>query len=85
MDIIIRLQEDLAQPRLADRVVLQVELVEAVERVLVRVHVERVDREVVRGQVQRLEHLFQRQLLAVAVDHDVLRVDCAGSAPATEK
>ena len=72
--IIVRLHEDLAQARLADGVVLEVELVEAVKRVRVRVHVERVDREVVRGQLQRLEHLLQRQRRAVTENHDVLPV-----------
>ena len=44
------LDEDLAQARLAARVVLQVELVESVEDVFVRVHVQRVDVEVVPAQ-----------------------------------
>lgn len=41
------LDEDLTQPRLAARVVLEVELVEAVEDVFVRVHVQRVHVQVV--------------------------------------
>lgn len=40
---VIRLQKDLPQPRLANRVIFQVKLVEALERVLVRVHVEGID------------------------------------------
>lgn len=47
-------------------------LVEAVEGVLVGVHVERVDGQVVRGQIERLEHLAEREVLAVAVDDDLL-------------
>ena len=42
------------------------------ERVLMSVHVERVDREVVRRQIERLEDLREREILAVAEDHDVL-------------
>ena len=72
VDVVVRLEEDLAQPRLPERIVLQVELVEPVERVLVRVHVEGIDRELVRGQVQRLEHLFERQFLSVTEDDHVL-------------
>jgi hypothetical protein len=41
------LDEDLAQARLTAGVVFQVELVEAVENVLVRVHVQRVDIQVI--------------------------------------
>lgn len=44
---VVRLQEDLPQPRLAAGVVLQVEAVEAVERPRVRVHVQRVNGQVV--------------------------------------
>jgi len=43
-----------------------------VERVLVGVHVKRVDREVVRRHVERLEHLAQREMLAVSEDDDFL-------------
>ena len=70
--MVIRLQENLPQPRLADGVVLQVELVETVERILVRMHIKGVDREVVGRQVQRLEHLLQSQFLAISEDDDVL-------------
>lgn len=44
-----------------------------VERVLVRMHIERVDREIVRCQVERLEHLSQRQMLAVSENDDLLQ------------
>lgn len=44
------------------------------ERVLVRVHVERVDREIVRRQVERLEYLTQGQVFAVTEDHDLLHL-----------
>ena len=70
--MVIRLQENLPQPRLADGVVLQVELVETVERILVRMHIKRVDREIVGRQVQRLEHLLQSQFLAISEDDNVL-------------
>ena len=58
---------------MVERGTAHVELVEAVERVLVRVHVERVDGEVVRRQIERLEDLREGEVLAVAVDDDVLR------------
>lgn len=38
------------------------------ERVLMRVHVERVDREVVRREVERLEDLSEGQVRVVSVD-----------------
>src|SRR5262245_55119756 len=72
LDQVVGLEKDLAQPRLADRVVLEVELVEPMERVLVRVHVERVDAEVVGRQAQRLKHLAQREVFPVAKDDHVL-------------
>lgn len=43
------------------------------ERVLVRMHIERVDREIVGRQVERLEHLSQRQVLAVSENDDLLQ------------
>jgi len=49
---------------------LEIEFIESVER-LIRVHVERVDVEVVGRHVERIEHLRQRQRLAVAHDHDL--------------
>ena len=58
MDQVVLLDEDLAQPALAAGVVLEVELVEAVERVFVGVHVERVDVEVVARHRERVEDLF---------------------------
>ena len=39
VDVVVGLQENLSKTRLADRVILQVELVKPVERVLVGVHV----------------------------------------------
>lgn len=69
---VVRLEEDLAEARLAQGVILQIKLVEAMERVLVRVHVKRIDREVIRRQVERLEDLLQRELLAVTENDDVL-------------
>ena len=39
LDEVIRLQENFTKPRLSDRVVLQVELVETVEGILVSVHI----------------------------------------------
>ncbi len=49
---VIRLQEDLTQPRLANRIILQIELVETMERILVCVHVQGIDRKVIRREVQ---------------------------------
>jgi hypothetical protein len=72
VDEVVRLQEDLAESALADRIVFEVELIEPVETVLMRMHVERVDGEVVRGQVQRLEDLLESELFAVAEDDDIL-------------
>ena len=72
VNVVVRLQEDLTQTRLANGVVLQVELVETVERILVRMHIKRVDREIVGRQVQRLEHLLQSQFLAISEDDNVL-------------
>lgn len=54
-DEVVRLQEDFPQPGLARRVVLQVEPVETLERVRVRVHVQRVDGQVIRGEAQHLQ------------------------------
>jgi hypothetical protein len=58
VDEVVLLDEDLAQPALAAGVVFEVELVKAVERVFVGVHVERVDVEVVARHRQRVKHLF---------------------------
>lgn len=57
MDVVVRLEEDLSQSRLSQRIVLQVELVEAMEGILMCVHIKRVDREIVRSEMQGLEHL----------------------------
>mmetsp|Transcript_1918 Transcript_1918/g.6623 ORF Transcript_1918/g.6623 Transcript_1918/m.6623 type:complete len:203 (+) Transcript_1918:622-1230(+) len=67
-DEVVRLEEDLAQAALACGVVLEVELVEAVEGV-VGVHVQRVDGQIVRRQTQRLEHLPQGHEAPVAEHH----------------
>ena len=72
LDQVVGLHEDLSQARLSDGIVLQIELVESMERVLMRVHVERVDGQVVGRQIKRLEDLLQRKLLAVTKDDDVL-------------
>ena len=85
LDVIVRLEEDLTEARFADRVVLKVELVESVEGVLVRVHVERVHGEVVRGEVQRLEHLLKRQLRTIPEDHHILRARSLFSQGGTEE
>lgn len=72
MDVVVRLEEDLSQSRLSQRIVLQVELVEAMEGILMCVHIKRVDREIVRSEMQGLEHLRQRQLFPVTEDDDIL-------------
>jgi hypothetical protein len=51
------LNKDLAQAGLAERVVLEVKLVEAVKDGLVGVHVQRVDIQVIPGELQRLKYL----------------------------
>ena len=51
------LHEYFPQPALTTRIVLQVELVEAMKYVLVCVHVKRVDIQIVPSQLQRLKNL----------------------------
>lgn len=51
-DKVVRFQKDLSQPRLSDRVILQVEFVESVKRILMCVHIERVDREVISSEMK---------------------------------
>jgi len=43
IDLIINFQENLSQPGLADRIILQVEFIEPMEGILMGVHVEGVD------------------------------------------
>jgi hypothetical protein len=71
LEEVVGLEEDLPQTRRPGGVVAVVEAVEAVE-LLVRVHVERVDAQVIRGEVERVKHLAQRQVLAVAVDDNLV-------------
>lgn len=66
-DEVVLLYEYLPQPGLAARVVLEVELVEAVEGVLVGVDVQQVDVEVVARQVEGLEDLREGEVLAVPI------------------
>ena len=47
IDAIVDLQKYFSQTGLSDRVILEVELVESVERVLVSMHVERVDGKII--------------------------------------
>ena len=54
---VVGLEEDLAQLRSAERVILEIELVEAAECGLVGVHRERVEVKVVRRRSHLLEHL----------------------------
>ncbi len=68
------LDEDLAQAALPERVVLQVEAVEAVEGVLVRVHVQRVHIQVVPGRVSALA-LISRLHSAAYVDIGAIAVE----------
>ena len=72
MDTIVGLQEDLPQSRLPDRIVLQVEFVESMERVIVGVHIQGVDRELVGGETETLEYFVQCELLAITEDDDIL-------------
>ena len=73
LDVVIRFEKDLTQARLSDWVVFEVELVEPMEGVLMRVHIQGVDRKIVRFQVQRLEDLRERKMLPITEDHNVLR------------
>lgn len=43
MNIIIRLEEDFPQSRLSNRIILQIEFIEPVERILVRMHIQGID------------------------------------------
>ena len=72
LDHIVRLQEDLSQPGLPDRIVLQVEFVEPVERVLVRVHVQGIDRKIVCTETQGSEYFGEGQVFPVSEDHNIL-------------
>ena len=72
MDQIIRLQEDLSQPGLSYRIILQIELVEPVERVLVCVHVQGVDRKIVCTETQGSEHFGEGQVFPVSEDDNIL-------------
>lgn len=72
INIVIRLEENLSQARLSDGIVLQIELIEPMERVLVGVHVESIDREVVGGELQRFEDLLQSEFVPITVDYKVL-------------
>ena len=74
LDVVVRLEEDFAQLGLANRVVLEVEAVEAVERVLVRMHAQRVDAQVVRSQLERVKHVLQRHGRSTAAQHHVVGV-----------
>lgn len=56
-DVIVALEEDLPQSRLSERVVLEIEFVEAMERVLMGVHVERIDGEIVSREIERFKDL----------------------------
>lgn len=58
LDVIVCLQEDLPESRLADGVILQVKFVKALEGVRVCVHVQCVDRKIVRCQFERLKYLL---------------------------
>ena len=73
LDVVVGFEENVPQQTLPDGIVLGVELVEAVEGVAVRVHVQHVHVEVVGRQVHAAEHLRQRHgLQALLVDHHVL-------------
>lgn len=74
VEIIIRLEEHLAQPALTNGVVLGVELVKAVESVSIRVHVQHVHGEVVRGEPHGGEHLLQGHLALLGHRHHLVRV-----------
>eukprot|EP01137_Pigoraptor_chileana_P027974 Opistho-2@11329 len=74
LDVVVRLEKYLAQAALANRIVLEVEFIKAVECVAVGVHVERIHAEVVRGELQRVEHLLECEVLSVAEDDDLVAV-----------
>ena len=78
-DEIVQPHEDLAQERLADRVVLSLELVEAVKCVAIRVGVEHVDGEDVVHEVHRPEQpLAVREEDLVCLEDDGVGCDALG-------
>ena len=58
LDIVVCLEKYLTQSRFAYRVIFQVELVEAMERILMCMHVEGINRQIIRCQCERLKYLF---------------------------
>ena len=69
---VVRLEKDVAQRTLSQRIVLRVELVETMERIVMRMHIKRVDRQIVRSQVERLEDLGERQGCAITKNNHVI-------------
>lgn len=65
-DEIVGLEKYLAQSRLADGIVFEIELVEAVKDAIVCVHVQSIDGQIIGGQSDALKHLLQRQVFVVA-------------------
>ena len=82
---IVRLQKDLSQPGFSDRIVLQVEFVEPMERVLVCMHVEGIDRKVVCGKTQRSEHFSEGEVFPISEDDNILSHGEAGGIDSREK
>ncbi|GMR32782.1 hypothetical protein PMAYCL1PPCAC_02977 [Pristionchus mayeri] len=68
-DVVVRLNEDLTERRFAHGILLGVELVESMESVPVRVHVEHVHREIVRRYSHSLEHFLHRDGLAILLEY----------------
>jgi hypothetical protein len=73
LDEIVGLEEYLAQSRLADGIVLEIELVEAVEDAIVCVHVQSIHCQVVGCQSDALEHFLQREVFVVTEYHHFLK------------
>jgi len=51
---------------------LEIELIEAMERILMSVHVESIDRKVISCQVERFKYLAKREVLSITEDDHFL-------------
>mmetsp|Transcript_3376 Transcript_3376/g.13067 ORF Transcript_3376/g.13067 Transcript_3376/m.13067 type:complete len:217 (-) Transcript_3376:1447-2097(-) len=71
---VVLLDENFSQARLSHGVVLEIEPIEAMKRILVRVHVQCIDVEFVCRHSDRFEHLSKVQKLAVPINHKFVRL-----------
>jgi len=63
---IICLQEDFSKTRFSYRRVLQIETIETMKGILMRVHIQSIDRKIVRSEVEGFKHLPKRQMFAIS-------------------